>query len=265
MKKLLLAMQFLTIIPVKIKGTVSEDEIAKSAIFFPLIGAFEGVLISLAAFLFIRIFPSGITAAIIILFYIMINGGFHFDGLADTFDAISIKSTGNDLIDKEKRLTVMKDSTIGTMGVIAVAMSILLKYVFIGALFQKCDLPHIYYILFLMPLCSKWIMIPAMYHGKAARKEGLGSMFIINTRAHILLLSTMLLAIIYFLASLLFAGINVLNSIILLSFISFVLYIFSLLWAVFCNRKFGGLTGDNLGAISEIAEIIFLALVFLWI
>jgi len=43
------------------------------------------------------------------------------------------------------------------------------------------------------------------------------------------------------------------------------LYGLGLGWVLFCKRKFGGLTGDTVGAISEIAEIVVLAISFLWI
>lgn len=44
-----------------------------------------------------------------------------------------------------------------------------------------------------------------------------------------------------------------------------VLYIFSLAAVKFCSRQFGGLTGDNLGAISEVSEIVFLMAASIWL
>jgi adenosylcobinamide-GDP ribazoletransferase len=43
-----------------------------------------------------------------------------------------------------------------------------------------------------------------------------------------------------------------------------VLYMFSFMSVKFCRKRFGGITGDNLGAISEISEILFLMLISLW-
>ena len=68
---------------------------------------------------------------------IVSNGGFHLDGLADTFDALSVKSSGDHAADRERRLRVMKDSTTGAIGVIAIVMTMLLKFLFLNNLFSS--------------------------------------------------------------------------------------------------------------------------------
>src|SRR5271169_7213382 len=95
MKEMLLAIQFLTIIPVTVKGTCSEEELARSTSFFPLAGALQGLLTALAAFAAMKIFPVEITSGLVILVLLLSNGGFDLDGLIDTFDALAVKSTGD--------------------------------------------------------------------------------------------------------------------------------------------------------------------------
>ncbi|MBI3593260.1 MAG: adenosylcobinamide-GDP ribazoletransferase, partial [Nitrospirae bacterium] len=174
MKQLLLAFQFLTIVPINVRGNISEKEIARSAAFFPFIGAFQGILACMSAFLLLKVFPPEITSGLIILALLITNGGFHIDGLADTFDALAVKSKGAEETDREKRLAVMKDSSTGAIGVVAIAVAILLKFLFIRNLFASNSVFTAYSMLFLMPVFSKWIMIPAMYHGISARQDGLG-------------------------------------------------------------------------------------------
>ncbi len=131
MKSLLLAVQFLTIIPVSVKGEVTQADVARSAAFFPLAGALQGVIAALAALIALRLFPPTITGGLVLCVLTVVNGGFHLDALADTFDAIAVKSTGDGAQDRQKRLSVMKDSATGAIGVTAIVMALLLKYLFI--------------------------------------------------------------------------------------------------------------------------------------
>lgn len=266
MRQLLLAFQFLTIIPIKVKGNISEKEIAQSAAFFPLAGAFHGLLALLSAFLLLKIFPPEITAGLIILILTISNGGFHLDGLADTFDAIAVKPTGDRETDIEKRLSVMKDSTTGAIGVTALIVIILLKYSFINHIFHNYSLFTAYCLLFLVPVFSKWTMITAMYHGTSARQDGLGRIFLNNVRINTVIFSSLLIIVLYILvAELYLLKVYGTSSIAVFVALSVLLYIFSFASVRFCAKKFGGLTGDNLGAISEISEILFLMVATVWL
>ncbi len=261
MKQFLLAFQFLTIIPVKIKDSISEKDIAESSIFFPLIGAIKGLVIAFAASILINIFSPAISGGLVILILLIMNGGFHIDGLADTFDAIAVKSSGNTSKDKDKRLSVMKDSFTGSIGVSSIVMAILLKYLFINNLLNFYPLLTATFIIFLMPVFSGWSMIPAMYHGMPSRNKGLGYTFITYTTIKTVFISSLLLFIIIVLTVLalpLKSSIGELGPSVL---IFILLYLLSFIAVKFLQKRFGGLSGDNLGAISEISEIIFLMIV----
>ena len=249
MKRILLAFQFLTIIPVKEMKNVSDKEIGGASVFFPLIGFLQGALFMVSAVLFLKIFPPELANGLLILVIVATSGGLHLDGLADTFDAIALRG------DREKKLLVMKDSTIGPVGVIAIVILILLKYLALNALFFHSSPITYYSSLFLMPVFSRWVMVTAIFHGKSARQDGIGKIFVENTKLKELIIATSLTVLIFLLV--LFITHYPLPITHFL-FVLLVLYIFSLVSVWFCNKKFGGMTGDTFGAVSEISEILFL-------
>ncbi len=263
MKQLLLALQFLTILPVGVKEPVTEKEVAQSAGFFPLVGLIQGSAVAFSAVLLLRLLSPEIVSGLVIWILIMSNGGFHLDGLADTFDAIAVRSSGNES-DREKRLAVAKDSATGAIGVIAIVFSVLFKYLFVKDLLVQegngLKLPEFFPYLLLMPSVSKWTMTVAMFHGTPARKDGLGRIFINGIRFREIFISTLILLCIYTGTLIIFDG----ASISLYVFVTLVLYSSSSLWLYFCNKKFGGSTGDTLGALHEISEILFLFMVIIW-
>jgi adenosylcobinamide-GDP ribazoletransferase len=263
MRKILLAFQFLTIIPLRGLKDVSEKEIGSASAFFPLAGLVQGLILSVSAFLFLKIFPAELVNGLLILMIVLTNGGLHLDGLADTFDAIATRGG------KEKKLAIMKDSAVGPIGVIAIIIAILLKYLLLNVLSSNATLTIYYTSVFLMPLFSRWVMVPAIFHAKSAKQDGLGKIFIENTGLRELLISTFLalllsLFFLFVVNKMSYSG----NNFLLFSFqfliVLPVLYIFSLIAVWFFNKSFVGMTGDIFGAVSEISEILFLMVVVIW-
>jgi adenosylcobinamide-GDP ribazoletransferase len=262
---MLMALQFLTIIPVKVSGKLTDREVGSSALFYPLVGALQGLLLLIAGLLLARIFSPEIVAGFLIAIAIISNGGFHLDGLADTFDALAVKSSGNRAKDLEKRLAVMKDSMTGAIGVVAIVTVILLKFVLLRSILSFGMPATAFLVVFLMPVFSKWIMVPAMYHGISARKDGLGRLFIEGASAKTLIISSLL-------ALFIFCIITVAHLAVLYGVRGFIIltllpagYIMAVTAAGICARIFGGLTGDTLGAISELSEIFYLTGVYIWL
>jgi len=266
MRQFLLALQFLTILPLKVNGTVTDKDMSGSTAFFPLAGAFQGLLAVCAALLAAAFFSPEITAGLVLLVLIVSNGGFHLDGLADTFDALAVKSCGDLAADRDKKLRVMKDSTTGAIGVIAIVMVLLLKFLFLNNVISSSLSPGRYAFLFLMPVFSKWGMILNMYHGTSARRDGLGKMFIENITLPSVLLSSLLLVFFYFAADILYlhAAFGT-GAIMLFIVLTGVFYIFCIFSAWFFNNRFGGITGDTVGAAGEISEILYLLVTTLWL
>lgn len=264
MRSVLLALQFLTIIPIRLRSVVAERDVGRSAAFFPLAGMIQGLAAAAVAFGLAPYLPSEILAATAILVLILTNGGFHLDGLADTFDAVAVKSSGDPSADRIRRLAVMKDSATGAIGVVSIVVCVLLKFVFITAVFDRYHTETAVYLLFLMPVFSRWAMTTVVFHTRSARIDGLGKIFIEHARIATILVSGALLVALFaaatFLTTLLGPGFAI--KFLLLTLVS--LYAFSLLWTAFCARRFGGSTGDTIGAAAEMGDLLFLMIALAW-
>lgn len=266
MKEVLLAIQFLTIIPVRVKGACSEDELAHSASFFPLAGGLQGLLMALAAFAAIRIFSGEITSVLVILVLALSDGGFDLDGLIDTFDALAVKSCGDRGCDIEKRLSAMKDSSVGAIGAIALVIAVLLKFVLLNHLFHMLPLPAALSFLFMVPVFSKWATVIAMFHGSPARKDGLGRIFMERVGRKHLIVSFLVVLVLYaIVVALCLYPHSAFDAMALFAMLCMAAYFSALITIGFTGRRFGGLTGDHLGALSEITEIILLAAIPAWL
>ena len=117
-RSVLTAFQTLTILPLPI----SPSSPGRAAAFFPLVGAWYGWLgASIFLLLHTHLDPP-LTAAFVLLVWILLGGAFHEDGLADTADAVCQRS------DPQRILAVMKDSRIGTFGTLALLFSVGLRW-----------------------------------------------------------------------------------------------------------------------------------------
>jgi len=265
MRSIILAIQFLTIIPVRPVGDVTEKDIARCTAFFPVVGALQGILLLVAAVTMNAIFPADIISAFIIAAAILTNGGFHLDGLADSFDAIAVKSSGNAVSDRERRLAVMKDSSTGAIGVVAVVTVILFKFALLRNVLSFPATPVVLSVIFLMPVFSKWTMVPAIHHGKSARNSGLGRILIDDSSSWQVFIAAVL-AVLFFgiILAALPAGYSGLQALLFFSLLP-AGYFLALTTVAFCAWRFGGLTGDTLGALSELSEILYLTGSFIWL
>jgi len=241
MNAFLAALQFLTVLPVKINKPDSR-QIAYSAAFFPLAGFFIGLFLSGAGIFFSGLgMPALAVSIIIVVSLVAITGGLHLDGLADTADAfLSGKN-------KEEMLLIMRDPHIGTMGVLSVVSVLLLK---VGLLLSLTGFFKVEALILAMVL-SRWSATLGMRVFPYARKEGKAALFIQGMDHKIFLLSTFSAFICAFLFG--FSGI----------FSLFACGIGVFLIGNIAKRKISGITGDILGATIELTEVIVLATVFL--
>lgn len=122
-----MALAFLTRIPLTPSEPVAFPTPA-IGVWFPVAGAFIGTLVGGVFWLSAQLLPTSSAAILAIGFGALITGGFHEDGLADTFDALG---GGRD---KESVLRIFKDSRLGTFGVAALILSILLRVTLLGNL-----------------------------------------------------------------------------------------------------------------------------------
>lgn len=115
--RLACAVQFLTRLPTPGPKAWSNDLLARSARYFPLVGLAVGGLCAAVLLLARQVWPTGALPALLgIAAGAAITGGFHEDGLADTADGLGGGQT------PEQRLTIMKDSRLGTYGALALGL-----------------------------------------------------------------------------------------------------------------------------------------------
>ena len=130
---LLLAIQFLTQIPVKLKQSYDEREVGASLLYYPLVGLLLGVLLTGLHRLLDGV-PVLLHAALLLAAWVLITGALHLDGLADSVDAW-LGGIGN----RERTLAIMKDPCAGPAAVVAVVLVLLLKFSALASLKQSGD------------------------------------------------------------------------------------------------------------------------------
>ncbi|MFC2061270.1 adenosylcobinamide-GDP ribazoletransferase [Elusimicrobiota bacterium] len=242
LKSLIFAVQFLTIVPLKKDNCVNERVIAGSAMFFPLVGLFLGSVLILIDILLVNIFPDYIINIIIVFTLAVITGGLHLDGLADTVDGFYAGKN------KAEILRIMRDSSIGTMGMLGLACIILLKIGFLQAL----AIPSKYAALLVMPVLSRWSMAFSICCFDYAREEGKAKYFFKSPdRLEFIIASLFTCAVVFFIFKW--------HGLLLMLLIS----LSTLIFGIRSRSKINGITGDTLGAINEINEVLVLLLVYI--
>jgi adenosylcobinamide-GDP ribazoletransferase len=234
-KNLMAALRFLTILPVP--GECSEDNLRKSILWFPAVGIVLGLLAAFLGQYVYDLLPPMLASVCMVFMLMAITGGLHLDGLADCADGFFSARP------REQVLAIMRDSRVGVMGVLALVMILLLKV----AALTEMGPERVCGALFLMPLAGRCLMVVKMAILPYVRKEGDGiaSVFV-NDRVRLKKASYLALGILYsgcwFAAgtSGLFAGAATIVGV--------------GIFALYCKHKIGGITGDTLGAASELAE-----------
>ncbi len=120
-KLFLIALQFLTRIPLKHVDPLPDDWLPRSAKYMPLVGALIGVITGAIIVISALVFPWPVPIVIGLASAILLTGALHEDGLADTVDAFGGGSS------RERCLEIMKDSRIGTFGTLALIATLALK------------------------------------------------------------------------------------------------------------------------------------------
>lgn len=237
MKRFILAIQFLTLLPIKKGVEVTKTDLAGSMAYFPAVGALQGVILVIVDYALKGVLPDSVINALLLIVLVITNGGLHLDGFADTVDGLAGGSSA------PERLRIMRDSSIGAIGVVFVVLILLLKYAAIGGLPAPVRARSI----FLFPVMGRWSMVPMAYWGRYARQDfGLGSAFAGNS-------FTTLFAATACCAFLVFLMFGVFSLTVV-----FILGVFAWLLTAFFSKRLGGVTGDVFGFQSEAAETLFL-------
>ncbi|VXC40209.1 Adenosylcobinamide-GDP ribazoletransferase [Pseudomonas sp. 8Z] len=127
---LLIALQFLTRLPVSLPGMPAPEQIGRSLLWYPVVGLLLGLLLW-GAHLLLGQATAPLQAAILLALWAGLSGGLHLDGLADTADAW-VGGFG----ERERTLTIMKDPRSGPIAVVVLVLLLLLKFAALLTLLQ---------------------------------------------------------------------------------------------------------------------------------
>lgn len=235
------ALSFLSVYRLPGAGEVSltPEDMAASFASFPLVGVFLGVGGLIPALLLSSVAPALVPAVLVVIFHAVSTRGLHLDGLADLADGLGGGFT------PERRLEIMKDSRIGAFGTIALILALLLKTVSIAALIEH----HSWAGLIMAPLLSRFSMVLTAYGSPSARSQsGLGRLFLEHMKGSDVRLAAAWAAC---LSLLLAPGLALAALPVMLATVG------GLRWVT--KRTLGGVTGDVMGAVSEITEALVLA------
>jgi len=235
LESLVTAIRTLTIFPIPGKDA---KNFSNALFWFPVVGFLLAILIYPVFILFGTRWPQ-CAAALILALLIIFTRGFHLDGLADAADGLFGGYT------KKRRLEIMKDSHIGAFGVVALIIVLLLKWI---ALTKICELNN-FPVIAAALIISRTVQVELAASMNYARKEGTAC-FLVNGannfhRIIVILISLILLAILCYKS-----GIIALIA----------CWLAAQLLKFWFKKSAGGITGDLLGASSEITETLSLIL-----
>lgn len=117
-----LALGFFSRIPMPVWIEYSPENLNRASRYFTLVGWFLGGLVALGFVAADTLFSNSISLWLAMGFSLLLTGAFHEDGLADTADGFG------GTFAREKKISIMKDSRIGTYGAAALVMALLGKY-----------------------------------------------------------------------------------------------------------------------------------------
>ena len=227
------AFQFLTRLPAP-EVEFAADGLARSVKYFPLVGLVVGAGAALLEKLLAPHLGRPVSAVVVLLYLVLITGCLHEDGLADVADSLGGASV-------ERRLTILRDSHIGSYGAAALALSLLSR----AALLAGLPLQHFTAYLVSAHVLCRWSALPLSYYLPAAREnEGQGARIAkLTSTASLIMGSIFTLAVVVFVLRK--AAIAPLVCAMVVPPLS----------GFFYMRKFGGVTGDCFGATTQITEI----------
>ncbi len=237
MASLILAVRFLTIVPVPGREADGPEALGRAAPWFPVVGLALGAVLVIADCALTLVFPRLLSAALVLSVWKVMTGGIHLDGVADCLDGLG----GGDA---ERRLEIMRDGRIGAFGALGLILCLLIALESLAEMSPSTRLR----ILLLAPgLGRLGPLLVGLYFVPAAAEHGLGARFLRNLPrwagpAHLVI--AIALAVLLLGPA---GGMMVMGALAVVFACS-----------TFLARCLGGLTGDALGAAVEVGELAFL-------
>ena len=228
------ALGYFTRLPVPAWVGYSPDGLARAARYLPLIGLVVGGFGALVFWLASQVWAQPVAVVLSMVATIALTGAFHEDGLSDTADGLG----GG--WDKAKILAIMKDSRVGSYGVIAVVIALLGKF----ALLSTLPAGQVVATLIAGHAVSRFCAVSLMATMAYARD---GDRLLLTPEVSMQIQHALVFAV---LPLVMFAPEQALPAIAMAALAT--------LWlAAKCRRWLGGYTGDCLGAMQQLAEIAF--------
>ncbi|MHB8056810.1 MAG: adenosylcobinamide-GDP ribazoletransferase [Desulfuromonadaceae bacterium] len=234
MRLILIAFQFLTIIPLPFRFRCEKEDLGRSTAFFPVVGLAIGGVLLFVNWLLSPWIARPLCDALLITLLALLTGALHLDGLADVCDGLAARGG------RERFLVVMKDSQVGAVGAVGLVLGILLKWQALAAVPMELK----WQALLLFPALARFGQVLTMTGARHARQDGLGAAFAEGAGWTPLFLA---LATAASVAVILLGGKGLI--------VMVAVCIFTFAGRTFFQRKLGGLTGDTIGCISELNEI----------
>lgn len=229
------AIGFLTILPLPTLCRQTEDDLPRSVPFFPMLGLFIGGVVSGCVHLTSGLLPPFVAIVVYVILLAVVHGGLHVDGLADTGDGFFSHRK------RERILEIMRDTRIGTYGCLTVVSVLALKVAGLASMPASMWVN----VLFLAPLAGRCSMVLMLVMLPSARPEGMGVLFKkgrsfweVVWALSVLLVGAWLL--------LQWRGLVAVGAVLVLN-VAFMLM---------CQCKIKGFTGDTVGALNELSEMI---------
>lgn len=254
MDTLILMLQLFTSLPINKSVEVSDERLIRGVALWPAAGIVIALFEALIFWAAMHILPLSAAAALALLGELWMTRGFHLDGLCDTADALFSSRS------RERMLEIMKDSHIGTFGVVAAIADLAFKYLLLTASAMPL------FLILAAPVAGKMVQSLCMYRAVYPRESGLGKSYIGRIPLHIAIISALFGAL--WVGACLGIGIictgigcrTAIGIPVLFGVVS-LCFILAWLFRRHMEKAIGGMTGDTLGAASEIIEIFYMLLV----
>lgn len=254
MKALVLMIQFMTRYPIPLQIEFTAERFVQGMKWMPLVGLLAA-LPAAAGFALADVwFGREVAAIFAVLLLITVTGGLHLDGIADTADGLfSYRS-------RERMLEIMRDSTLGANGVIALVLTILLKYIFLQGIPAAGALLAVLITPVLGRMALTWHSAVARY---AREERGIGDY--VNQTGLAQAAAASVLSLFLVTAILLFSGMATRLAVVVTLLLHLPPIAVAVGFAAYLTRRLGGITGDTIGASIELAETLSLfTFLFLW-
>ena len=233
--RLILAVQFLTRLPTPARPELEVDGVARAARYFPLAGLLVGLICAAVWAGAASVWPGWPAAVLAVGAGALVTGALHEDGLADTADGLGGGQT------TAQKLAIMKDSRIGVFGSVALMIVLMLKISLLAR----------------FSVSGGALALVAMHGG--ARAAAVVAMAVlpyagdpetakIKPAASGVRPPEVLIALVLGLWPLLFEGMRGAFALVLAGGAALGL-------AAYARRLVGGVTGDILGAVEQMAEV----------